>query len=152
MCEKDISQKLGEETKITKNIKEYDNRDIMQIILQDLKAEYTNVSAISKKPKELAGEDIFDIIKFTIKVKANCDYTWEVYRKPSEVKKNFKDIHTELSQESYISGKEAEIFTKMEAMEEDSIQLQIMKLNTIIAFFSKILKSIILYPLRNSLI
>jgi hypothetical protein len=53
------------------------------------------------------------------------------------VKKNFKDIHTELSQESFISGKEAEIFTKMEALEEDSIQLHINEIENYYSIFFK---------------
>ena len=140
MSEKDISQKSGEETKITNNIKEYDDLDISQVILHGLEAEYTNVSKISKKTNELREKDIFDIIKFTIKIKANYDYSWEVYRKPSEVKKNFKDIRTELSQESSVSGQEAEIFKKMETMKEDNIQLNIQEINDYYKIFFKDVK------------
>ena len=67
------------------------DQEKMIVSLEELKADYTTVSAI------LAGDalnfrekDKFDIVKFTIKVKAVYDYTWEVYQKPADIKKNFQ--------------------------------------------------------------
>ena len=74
------------------------DQDKVQVILQDLKAEYTTVSAILEGDAlNFREKDKFDVVKFTIKVKAVYNYTWEVYRKPADIKKSFADIHSELS-------------------------------------------------------
>ena len=110
------------------------DQEKMIVSLEELKADYTTVSAI------LAGDalnfrekDKFDIVKFTIKVKAVYDYTWEVYQKPADIKKNFADIHSELSKNFMEpSGKEANIFSTMAGMPEDAFQLY---MNEIVEYY-----------------
>ena len=107
------------------------DQEQMIVLLQELKADYTTVSAI------LAGDafnfrekDKFDI---TIKIKAVYDYTWEVYQKPADIKKNFADIHSELSKNFMEpSGKEANIFSTMAGMPEDVFQIH---MNEIVEYY-----------------
>ena len=107
------------------------DQEQMIVLLQELKADYTTVSAI------LAGDafnfrekDKFDI---TIKIKAVYDYTWEVYQKPADIKKNFADIHSELSKNFMEpSGKEANIFSTMAGMPEDAFQIY---MNEIVEYY-----------------
>ena len=101
--------------------------DKIEVLLQDLKAEYTSASQIlASSNVTLNQKDHFDVIKFSIKVKAVYDYKWEVYRKPSEVKKNFADIHNELSKNFMEpSGNKADIFTTVANWPEDSLQMHI---------------------------
>ena len=90
-----------------------DENEIL-VDLRGFKAEYTR------------DKDKFDVIKFTIKVKAVHNYEWEVYRKPSEVKKNFADIHNELSKNFMEpSGNKADIFTTVANWSEDSLKINI---------------------------
>ena len=101
------------------------DQEQMIVLLQELKADYTTVLAI------LAGDafnfrekDKFDIVKFTIKIKAVYDYTWEVYQKPADIKKKFTDIHSELSKNFMEpSGKEANIFSTMAEMPAEASQI-----------------------------
>ena len=103
------------------------DQDKLQVELQDLKAEYTNVTNIlSGDVGELRDKDKFDVIKFTIKVKAVYKYEWEVYRRPSDIKKNFEEIHSQLSKNFMEpSGNIANIFSTVSTWSEDSIQMHI---------------------------
>ena len=103
------------------------DQEKMIVSLEELKADYTTVSAILEGDAlNFREKDKFDIVKFTIKVKAVYDYTWEVYQKPADIKKNFADIHSELSKNFMEpSGKEANIFSTMGGMPEDAFQLHI---------------------------
>jgi hypothetical protein len=103
---------------------------IVQVLLQEFKAESTNVKDILQSEAiDVREKDNFDVIKFTIKVKAVYDYNWEVYRKPSEIKNNFADIRNELSRNfMQPSGKEAEIFKTVAVMSENSIKTQIVEI------------------------
>ena len=109
------------------SIEEQLDQDKVQVNLQDFKAEYTSVASILTEGIErFRDKDKFDIIKFSIKVKAVYDYSWEVYRKPNEIKKNFADIHKELSNNFMeLTGPKGDIFTKVSAWADDSIQLHI---------------------------
>ena len=103
------------------------DQDKVQVLLQDFKAEYTSVSqALASSNVTLNQRDFFDVIKFTIKVKAVYEYCWEVYRKPSEIKKNFADISSELAKNhSILSGNKGDIFTTVAGWTEDSIQIHL---------------------------
>ena len=103
------------------------DQDKVQVDLQEFKAEFTSVTNIlTTGLDQLRDKDKFDIIKFTIKVKAVYKYEWEVYRKPSEIKKNFAEIHSELSRNFMEpSGDKANIFETVSTWEEDSIQMHI---------------------------
>ena len=101
--------------------------DIAAKELQDLKAVYTSVTDIlGSEASQFRDKDKFDVIKFTIKVKAVYNYQWDVFRKPSDIKKNFADVHHELSK-NYMepSGNKADIFTTVAGWTDDSIQLHI---------------------------
>ncbi|MBP3800956.1 MAG: hypothetical protein J6I85_02835 [Clostridia bacterium] len=120
------------------------DQDKVQVILQDLKAEYTTVSAILEGDAlNFREKDKFDVVKFTIKVKAVYNYTWEVYRKPADIKKSFADIHSELSKNFMEpSGKEADIFSTMAGMLEDGIQLHI---NEIVDYYKNFFQNLRIY-------
>ena len=109
------------------SIEEQVDQEKVQVNLLDFKAEYTSVTSILTQGAELfRDKDKFAVIKFSIKVKAVYDYTWEVYRKPNEVKKNFEDIHKELSNNFMeLTGPEGDIFTKVSAWADDSIHSHI---------------------------
>ena len=108
------------------------DQDKVLVALQEFKAEYTNVTSIlTSDLDKLRDKDKFDIIKFTIKVKAVYNYQWEVYRKPIEVKKNFEEIHKELSRNFMEpSGKKADIFTNVASWPDDSIQMHISEIES----------------------
>ena len=114
------------------SIEEQEDQDKVQVILQYFKAEYTSVTSILTEGIEgFRDKDKFDVIKFSIKVKAVYDYTWEVYRKPNEIKKNFADIHKELSNNFMeLTGPKGDIFTKVSAWADDSIQLHISEIES----------------------
>ena len=111
----------------TDSVDENIDQDQVKVLLQEFKAEFTNVeSLLSASKTNLEEKDRFDIIKFTIKVKAVYNYSWEVYRKPSEIKKNFHHISSELSKKNVVlSGDKADIFTTVAGWTEDSIQFHI---------------------------
>ena len=108
------------------------DQDKVLVALQEFKAEYTNVTSIlTSDLDKLRDKDKFDIIKFTIKVKAVYNYQWEVYRKPIEVKKNFEEIHKELSRNFMEpSGNKADIFTNVASWPDDSIQMHISEIES----------------------
>ena len=111
----------------SKESEEQIDQDKVQVLLQEFKAETTTVTDILQNDaKDFREKDKFDVIKFTIKVKAVYNYSWEVYRKPSEIKKNFAEIHSELSKNFMEpTGKEAQIFNSVAAMLDDTIKIQI---------------------------
>ena len=130
------SENSGEIINTNTNINTFDSKDSSEeqvdqdkiiVDLREFKAEYTNVTSILDTGLEdLREKDKFDVIKFTIKVKAVYNYEWEVYRRPSEVKKNFADIHNELSKNFMgPSGNKADIFTTVANWPEDSLQIHI---------------------------
>ena len=109
------------------SIDEQIDQDKVQVELQEFKAEYTSVmNVLTSDLDKLREKDKFDLVKFTIKVKAVYKYEWEVYRKPTEIKKNFAEIHSELSK-NYMepSGNKADIFTNVASWTDDSIQMHI---------------------------
>ena len=93
------SEISGEIINRNSNINKFDSKDSaeeqidqdkVQVDLQEFRAEYTSVTNILDSGLDnLKDKDKFDIIKFSIKVKAVYIYEWEVYRKPSEIKKKF---------------------------------------------------------------
>ena len=111
----------------SESIDENIDQDKVQVLLQDFKAEYSSVSSLLSASKLTLNEkDHFDVVKFSIKVKAVYKYSWEVYRKPSEIKKNFADISSELAKNhSILSGNKGDIFTTVAGWTEDSIQIHL---------------------------
>ena len=105
-----------------------ESENIVQVVLKDLKVEYSKVTDIlSLNTEEFSEKDKFDIIKFSIKVNAVHDYQWEVYRKPSEIKKNFAEIQTELSKANMTpKGEKATLFSNVANWSEDSFQPHIL--------------------------
>ena len=92
------SQNSGEVIRSAKEINTYESKesfdeqdqDKVQVVLQDLKVEFSSVTQIlTKDLDKLRDKDKFDVVIFSIKVKAVYNYEWNVYRKPSEIKKNF---------------------------------------------------------------
>ena len=120
----DTSNPLNERTS-SENFDE--DQDKIQVLIQDLKAEFTSVSQLlTSTSLTLHQKDHFDIIKFTIKVKAVYEYTWEVYRKPSEIKKNFAEISSEISKNgSALSGTKSDIFANVASWPDESIQMHV---------------------------
>ena len=103
------------------------DQDKVVVKLEDFKAELTNVvNILPPDCYKLREKDKFDIIKFTIKVKAVYIYQWEVYRKPNEIKKHFAEVLKELSK-NYMTptGEKLDIFTKVASWPDDSIQSHI---------------------------
>ena len=130
------SQNSGEIIRTGKEINTYESKesfedqvdqDKVQVVLQDFKVEYTNVTQIlTTDLDKLRDKDKFDVVKFSIKVKAVYNYQWVVYRKPSEIKKNFAEIMSELTNNHMQpNGDKANIFSSVEAWADDSIQLHI---------------------------
>ena len=103
------------------------DQDKVEVLLQELKVENTSVSKVlSSVSLNLIEKDLFDLIKISIKVKAVYEYTWDVYRKPSEVKKNFADISSELAKNNIqISSNKADIFTTVGGWMEETIPTHI---------------------------
>ena len=103
------------------------DQDKVVVSLQEFKAEYRNVIKILRPDcYRLREKDKFDIIKFTIKIKAVYTYEWEVYRKPIEVKKNFAEVLNELNKNFMApTGEKLNIFTNVASWPDDTIQLHI---------------------------
>ena len=112
--------------KSTEEVEEVD-QDKVQVILKDIKAEFTSVSSIISPTELIMREkDLFDVIKFTIKVKAVHDYEWYLYRKPSDIKKNFEEISQELEKKHIVlSGNFGDMFNTVGAWTDDGIQIHI---------------------------
>ena len=123
----EINTSSGLTTQTSSDIDDNIDQEKVQVLLQDLKAEYTSTSSVlSSASLTLNARDHFDIVKFSIKVKAVYNYSWEVYRKPAEIKKNFADISSELAKNHImISGNKSDIFTTVAGWTDDSIQIHI---------------------------
>ena len=123
----EINTSSGLSTQTSSDIDDNIDQDKVQVLLQELKAEYTNVSSVlSSSSLTLNARDHFDLVKFSIKVKAVYNYSWEVYRKPAEIKKNFADISSELAKNHImIPGNKSDIFTTVAGWTDDSIQIHI---------------------------
>ena len=117
--------------KSTEEIEEVD-QDKVQVIFQEIKAEFTSVASVLSPSEEILREkDLFDIIKFTIKVKAVHNYEWYVYRKPSDIKKNFEEISQELDKNHIVlSGNFGDMFNTVGTWTEDGIQIHISEIET----------------------
>ena len=103
------------------------DQDKVIVSLEDFKAEYTNVvNILPPDCYPLREKDKFDLIKFTIKIKAVFSYEWVVYRKPIEIKKHFAEVLNELNRNFMTPTKEKlDIFTNVSTWPDDSIQLHI---------------------------
>ena len=123
----EINTSSGLTTQTSSDIDDNIDQEKVQVLLQELKAEYTSTSSVlSSASLTLNARDHFDIVKFSIKVKAVYNYSWEVYRKPAEIKKNFADISSELAKNHImISGNKSDIFTTVAGWTDDSIQIHI---------------------------
>ena len=128
-------QNSGEIIRTEKEINTYESKESIDeqeqetivVDLVDLKVECSSVTQmLTSDLDKLRDKDKFDIVIFSIKVKAVYDYQWNVYRKISEIKKNFADIHDELTQNLMDpNGENARIFSNVETWTEDSIKLHI---------------------------
>ena len=79
------------------------DQDKIEIKDIDIKAEYTNVSSVlSPTTTNLRDKDLFEVVKFTIKLEAVHQYIWDVYHKPSEIRENFEYIISELDKNHII--------------------------------------------------
>ena len=116
----------------TDSIDETIDQEEVKVIIEEFKAEYTNVaSVLSSSNPNLNQKDHFDIVKFSIKAKAVYKYSWEVYRKPAEIKKNFHAISSELSKQNIILPEnKANFFTNVEGWAEDSFQIHISEIES----------------------
>ena len=108
------------------------DQDKVVVSLEELKAEYTNVAKILPSDcYPLREKDKFDIIKFTIKVKAVYIYQWDVYHKPAEIKKHFAAVLNDLTRNFMApTGKTLDIFTDVASWPDDSIQSHINDIQT----------------------
>ena len=108
----------------SEEIEEMD-QDKIQIKDIDIKAEYTNVSSVLSQTssREI---DPSEVIKFTIKLEAVHKYKWDVYHKPSEIRKNFEDIISELEKKN-INPKSniRDMLMQISTWTDDGIQIHI---------------------------
>ena len=118
----------------------------VEVLLQDLKAEIISASTILSSSNIILNEkDRINLVKFTLKVKAEYNYTWEVYRQYAEVKNIFTEILSELSKKNIIpSENKGEIFTNVLEWNEDSIELHIFDIENYFKYYFKISKYMIL--------
>ena len=66
------------------------------------------------------------MVKFTIKLEAVHKYTWEVYHKPADIRKNLEDISNELEKNHvFTSSNIADMLTNVGAWTNDGIQIHI---------------------------
>ena len=114
------------ENKSSLEIEEVD-QDKIQIKDIDIKAEYTNVSSILAEDKDiLRDKDQFDVIKFTLKLEAVHKYTWDVYHKPSDIKKNLENISSELEKNHIIPKSNiADMILQVGTWTNDGIQIHV---------------------------
>ena len=103
------------------------DQDQIQIKDIDIKAEYTSVSSVLPPGEDILREkDIFDLVKFTIKLEAVHKYTWEVYHKPADIRKNLEDISSELEKNHIFSGCNiSDMIAHVGAWTNDGIQIHI---------------------------
>ena len=126
----------------TENIENVDENDEEQLSESDIKevdqdkiviknivikAEYTRVSSIIPPGTEiLRDRDIFDIIRFIIKLEAVHKYEWEVFHKPADIRKNLEDISSELQRNNiFPKSNLADMITNVSAWTNDGIQIHI---------------------------
>ena len=102
------------------NIEQIDQEKV-QMDLIDLKAECTNVKSVLKL-KNLKQSNNYNLVKFSIKVKAVYDYQWEIYRTPNKIKENFSQINSELSEKNIpLSNEIKNIFNTVDEIQEPQI-------------------------------
>ena len=103
------------------------DQETLKVTLKDIKAEYSSVSQILSPPEvNLEDRDLFDVVKFTIIVEAVNEYKWEVYHKPSEIRRNFQNISDELEKKNIIlTGEFGDMFNKIQNWTDDGIQIHI---------------------------
>ena len=103
------------------------DQDQIQIKDIDIKAEYTSVSSILPPGDDILREkDIFDVVKFTIKLEAVHKYSWEVYHKPADIRKNLEDISNELEKNHiFTSSNINDMIAHVGAWTNDGIQIHI---------------------------
>ena len=120
----------------------------MKVEIEDIKAEFTNVARIlSESEINLEERDLFDVVKFTIKVKAVVNYTWYVYRRPYEIKKNFENISDELNKKNIVlSGNFTEIFNTVAGWSDDGIEIHISEIEN---FYKNLFQNIVIYNTQS---
>ena len=103
------------------------DQDKIEIKDIDIKAEYTNVSSVlSPITTNLRDKDLFEVVKFTIKLEAVHQYIWDIYHKPSEIRENFENIISELDKNHIIvKGDIREMLTQISTWTNDGIQIHI---------------------------
>ena len=111
----------------SENIEESIDQDNVQVKLQEITAEFTNVSSVLSLSHLILDEkEHFDIVKLSIKVKAVYNYSWVVYKLTSEIKKNCSDILSELGKKGIqISDNNNVIFQTVNSWGVESIKLHI---------------------------
>jgi ribonucleoside-triphosphate reductase len=122
----DISDNPDYQSSSSAEIEEVD-QDKIEIKDIDIKAEYTNVSSVlSPITTNLRDKDLFEVVKFTIKLEAVHQYIWDVYHKPSEIRENFENIISELDKNHIIvKGDIREMLTQISTWTNDGIQIHI---------------------------
>ena len=108
------------------DIEEVD-QDKLKVEIKDIKAEYKSViDLIPPESYPLEEKDIFNVVKFTIMVEAAGSYKWEVYRLPSEIKKNFQNISEELNRNNiFLPGNFVEIYNIVTTWHDNEIQIHL---------------------------
>ena len=104
------------------------DQETIQIKVIDIKVEYTSVAAVLSPTEDILREkDLYDIVKFTIKLEAVHQYKWEVYHKPAEIRKNLEDISNELEKNhiNITNSNLAEMLIQVGAWTNDGIQIHL---------------------------
>ena len=103
------------------------DQEKMKVTLKEVKCEYNSVTNFLPLGSVVLEEkDIFDVVKFTITVEAVYFYKWEVYRLPSEIKKNFEEISEELNRNNIVNtGNFEEMFNIVQTWTDDGIQMHV---------------------------
>ena len=137
MQEKDTGNEINTSSTLldkssSESIDENIDQDKVKVELQELKVEYSSVASIlSSSSLTLNQKDHFDVVKFSLKVKAVYNYNWEFYRKPSEIKKNFSDISSELEKKNlFIAANKSEFFTNVAGWPEETMQIHISEIES----------------------
>ena len=127
---KNVNNLKNETNDIEKNEKKNENNN--GLIIEEFKAEYTNVAdIITKDLEQFENKDKYNIIKFTIKLRVIYLYEWEVYHKPSKIKKHFNNIYKELTKNFIeITGDKSEIFANVSSWADDNIQIHIKEIES----------------------
>ena len=133
MKEKDIDDEINTSSQplsfrnSSDSLVENIDQDKVKVFLKDFKVEFTNVSSIVPSQLALDQKEYFDIVKFSIKVQAVYDYSWEVYRRPFEIIKNFSDILSEVEGKQIIPMSQSKkiIFQNVATWQVESIERHI---------------------------